>query len=88
MSDRFVDVRQSTIERRLTMSAGDYVSHLSTISAYLELPVGVRARAFEAILAALPPQVDVVADLTLHLARLGLSPARATFDVDLRVVRR
>ena len=68
--DTFTDVRQSTIERRITMSARDYVGHLSTVSAYLELPVPVREQAFGRILAALPERVAVVADLTLHLARL------------------
>jgi SAM-dependent methyltransferase len=68
-SDLFADVRQSTIERRTTMSAGDYVGHLSTISAYLELPGPDREQAFQRILRVLPEQVAVVADLTLHLAR-------------------
>jgi SAM-dependent methyltransferase len=68
-SDRFIDVRQSTIERRTTMSARDYVGHLSTISAYLELPVSVRKRVLDQILGVLPERVTVVADLTLHVAR-------------------
>lgn len=69
-SDRFIDVRQSTIERRTTMSARDYVGHLSTISAYLELPGSVREEVFDRILGVLPERVAVVADLTLHLARM------------------
>jgi len=68
-SDRFVDVRQSTIERRTTMSAREYVGHLSTISAYLELPASDRERALDRILGVLPERVTLVADLTLHLAR-------------------
>ena len=68
-SDRFIDVRQSTIERRTTMSARDYVCHLSTISAYLELPVSVREHVLDRILGVLPERVMVVSDLTLHLAR-------------------
>jgi hypothetical protein len=39
--DWFADVQQLVIERRLAMSARDYVGHLSTISAYLDL--GARA---------------------------------------------
>ncbi len=70
-ANRFSDVRQSTIERRTTMSAGDYVGHLSTISAYLELPVPVREHVFDRILGVLPERVTVVADLTLHVARMG-----------------
>ncbi|MGI8880295.1 MAG: class I SAM-dependent methyltransferase [Jatrophihabitans sp.] len=69
-SDRFIDVRQSTIERRTTMSAHDYVGHLSTVSAYLELPASVQAQLFDRILEVLPERVTVTADLTLHLARL------------------
>lgn len=70
-SNRFIDVRQSTIERRTTMSALDYVGHLSTISAYLELPVSARERVLDRIRAVLPERVTLVADLTLHLARIG-----------------
>lgn len=70
-SDRFIDVRQSTIERRTAMSALDYVGHLSTISAYLELPVPVRERVLDQVLGVLPDGVTVVADLTLHVARIG-----------------
>jgi SAM-dependent methyltransferase len=68
-SGLFVDVHQSSIERRTTMSASDYVGHLSTVSAYLELPGQVREQAFRRILRVLPERVAVVADLTLHLAR-------------------
>jgi SAM-dependent methyltransferase len=70
-SDRFIEVRQSTIERRTTMSARDYIGHLSTISAYLELPDSVRARVLDRVLRVLPERMTVVADLTLHLARMG-----------------
>jgi SAM-dependent methyltransferase len=68
-SDLFADVRQSRIERRTTMSASDYVGHLSTISAYLELPGPVREQAFRRIHRVLPERVAVNGDLTLHLAR-------------------
>ena len=69
-SDRFTDVRQSTIERRIAVPAADYVGHLSTISAYLELPETERGQVFARILEVLPEQVTVVSDITLHLARL------------------
>jgi SAM-dependent methyltransferase len=68
-SDLFADVRQSRIERRTTMSASDYVGHLSTISAYLELPGPVRDQALRRIRRVLPERVAVNGDLTLHLAR-------------------
>lgn len=70
-SDLFVDVRQSVIERRTTMTTRDYVGHLSTISAYLMLPPETRATVFDRIVEVLPGQVTLRADLTLHLARLA-----------------
>ena len=66
----FGDVRQSTIERRVSMSGTDYVAHLATISAYLELPGAVRQQVLERILTVLPERLTVDADITLHLARL------------------
>jgi hypothetical protein len=69
-SDRFTDVRQSTIERRATLSADEYVGHLATISAYLELPDAVRRQVLERIREVLPDRVVLVGDLMLHLARL------------------
>jgi SAM-dependent methyltransferase len=65
----FIDVQQSTIERRLTMSAGDYVGHLSTISAYLELPAVQRAQVFGQVLQVLPATIELSADIIVHLAR-------------------
>lgn len=65
----FADVRQSVIERRLTMSATDYIGYLSTVSAYLQLPEPVREQAFAAILRVLPETVGIAADITVHLAR-------------------
>ena len=70
-SGLFIDVRQSTIERRAAVSANDYVGHLSTISAYLKLPDTVRGHVFERILRVLPERVTLVADIILHLARLA-----------------
>jgi SAM-dependent methyltransferase len=69
-SDLFTDVRQSTIERRSSISARDYVGHLSTISAYLELPMPAREQVLGRILDVLPERVTLVGDITLHLARL------------------
>jgi len=68
-SERFTDVRQSVVERRLTMSASDYVGHLSTISAYLELPISTQEQVFSQILQVLPETVEIAADITVHLAR-------------------
>jgi SAM-dependent methyltransferase len=65
----FTDVRQSTIERRRTVPAPEYVGYLSTVSAYLQLSGVVRQQAFDRILEVLPERVGVISDITLHLAR-------------------
>ncbi|HVX45728.1 MAG TPA: hypothetical protein VHC49_17695 [Mycobacteriales bacterium] len=63
-STEFTDVRQSTI------------GHLSTVSAYLELPEVARQHVFAEILRVLPESVTPISDLTLHLARrVAVSPA-------------
>lgn len=68
-SESFTDVRQAVLERRLTLSASDYVGYLSTVSAYLELPAAVQGQVYARILQVLPATVEVVADITGHLAR-------------------
>jgi len=68
-SDLFADVRQLTIERRLTMKSPDYIGHLSTVSAYVVLPARVRRRVLCRILDVLPSEVELDADITVHLAR-------------------
>lgn len=62
------------IERRLTMSARDYVSHLSTISAYLELPTSEQEQVYSRIMQVLPETVEIAADITVHLARRRCEP--------------
>lgn len=68
-SEQFVDVTQTVIGRRLTMTPSEYVGYLSTVSAYLQLPSEDRATAFRRVLAVLPDTVDVTADVVVHLAR-------------------
>ncbi|MFE2107134.1 class I SAM-dependent methyltransferase [Kitasatospora sp. NPDC059463] len=68
-SPLFRDVRQAVVERRLTMSAADYVGYLSTVSAYLQLPRSRREQAYDAITRVLPGTVEIAADITVHLAR-------------------
>ncbi|MFE3942285.1 class I SAM-dependent methyltransferase [Streptomyces sp. NPDC059118] len=68
-SEWFTDVQQSLIQRRLTMSASDYLGHLSTVSAYLVLPAPQRERALGQIGRVLPETVEIAADITVHLAR-------------------
>ncbi len=65
----FADVEQSVIERRLTMSARDFVGHLSTISAYLQLPVAQQEQVYGRIMLVLPEKVELAADVVAHLAR-------------------
>jgi SAM-dependent methyltransferase len=68
-SEWFVDVRQSLIRQRATMNAGDYIGHLSTVSAYLELPAPQQSRLFSRVMQVLPETVEITADITVHLAR-------------------
>ena len=68
-SEWFADVRQSVIERRLMMSARDYIGHLSTISAYLALPASDREQVYRRIMQVLPETTEIAADITVHLAR-------------------
>jgi SAM-dependent methyltransferase len=68
-SELFTDVRQSRVERRLSLSAADFVGHLSTISAYLVVPAEDQPALFDAVLAVLPERVELHADVDLHLAR-------------------
>jgi hypothetical protein len=68
-SEWFADVQQSVIERRLTMSARDYIGHLSTISAYLELPASAQEQVYSRIMQVLPETIEIAADITVHLAR-------------------
>ncbi|UPK74553.1 class I SAM-dependent methyltransferase [Nocardioidaceae bacterium SCSIO 66511] len=68
-TDLFADVRQVVIERSFTTSADDYVAHLATISAYLQLPPAELAALLDACRRALPETVEVSADVDLHLAR-------------------
>lgn len=68
-SEWFADVQQSLIERRLTMTARDYVGYLSTVSAYLQLPTSQQEQVYHRILQVLPETVEINADITVHLAR-------------------
>ncbi|WP_370095242.1 trans-aconitate 2-methyltransferase [Streptacidiphilus sp. MAP12-20] len=78
-SPLFCDVRQAVVERRLTMGASHYIGHLSTVSAYLQLPQSRQRQAYDAIAQVLPERVEIAADITVHLARRrSVSPTRAT----------
>ena len=68
-SDRFTDVRQQTVPRRMIMQRDGYLRHLNTISAYRMLADADRAAIFARLAELLPEQVPVTADLALHTAR-------------------
>jgi SAM-dependent methyltransferase len=68
-SEWFADVQQSVIERSLAMSARDYIGHLSTVSAYLELPASEQEQVYSRIRQVLPERVEIAADIIVHLAR-------------------
>ena len=68
-SEFFSDVRQVVVARRVSVSARDYVGYLSTVSAYLQLPVPAREQAFDRIERVLPRAVELSADIVVHLAR-------------------
>ncbi|MFF3513153.1 class I SAM-dependent methyltransferase [Streptomyces sp. NPDC002573] len=68
-SESFTDVQQRLVERRLTMSACEYIGQLSTVSAYLMLPNSEREQVFGQMMQVLPETVEIVADITVHLAR-------------------
>jgi SAM-dependent methyltransferase len=68
-SEWLADVQQSVIGQRLTMSACDYVGHLSTISAYLELPTSEQEQVYSRITQILPETVEITADIIVHVAR-------------------
>ncbi|MET7421129.1 class I SAM-dependent methyltransferase [Dactylosporangium sp. NPDC005555] len=65
----FHDVRQTVIERRMTMTADEFVGYLSTVSAYLELLASQQEQVFDRILRALPPVVEITGDLIVQMGR-------------------
>jgi hypothetical protein len=67
-SPSFTRVEQHVLPRRTTVTADDWIGHLSTVSAYTVLSDGDRAEVLARTLAVLPPQVEAVADVVLHLA--------------------
>lgn len=68
-SELFTGVQQSVVEWRSTVTAREYIGYLSTVSAYLQLPLPERRQAYAAIERALPERVEITADITVHLAR-------------------
>ncbi|MGI5488875.1 class I SAM-dependent methyltransferase [Microtetraspora malaysiensis] len=73
-SEWFTEVQQTMIERRFTLTADDYIGHLSAVSAYLVLPDAEREQVFSQIMRVLPETVEINADITVHLARRHREP--------------
>jgi SAM-dependent methyltransferase len=63
------DVVETTIERRATMRADDYLAGLATISAYVVLPGPERAELLAMLRTLLPDEVEVSEDVRVQLAR-------------------
>lgn len=76
-SELFDDIREVRIRRELSMSAADHVGHLSTVSAYLQLPEAERSKAFAELRQLLPDQVELAADVMVHLARLRVTAGQS-----------
>ena len=55
----------------LQLSCEEYIGHLGTVSAFLNLSESDRRTVFGNIHAVLPEQVAITADLIVHLARLS-----------------
>ncbi|MFD2469399.1 class I SAM-dependent methyltransferase [Amycolatopsis silviterrae] len=68
-SGLFADVRQFVVPQRLTLTVDDFIGLLSTVSAYLMLPIPVRERVFQRIRQVLPDPVELAVDHTVHVAR-------------------
>jgi trans-aconitate methyltransferase len=65
----FTDVRHHVVQRRLVLPQREYVGYLSTLSAYLELPLETRQEVLRRIADVVPPQLPVDLAVGLHLAR-------------------
>jgi SAM-dependent methyltransferase len=66
---RFGDVEEHDLPRRVRRSREEHLAALGTLSAYLQLDAGVRADLLARIGEQLPDEVEVDADIRLHLAR-------------------
>lgn len=67
--ERFEDVRQQQLPRRVMLPRDDYLAHLGTRSGYLMLAEADREQVFRELGAALPETLELSADLAVHAAR-------------------
>jgi len=68
-SGLFTDVAEEVLPRHVLVPQREFVGYLSTVSAYLMLPLAVLPQALAAVADALPQQVRVDVTVHLHLAR-------------------
>jgi len=69
--ERFTDVEEHDVERVVRRSRAEHLAVLGTLSAYLVLPERERTDLLTRIGRRLPDEVEVDANLRLHLARRG-----------------
>lgn len=67
--DRFTDLEEHELARRVRRSRDEHVALLGTLSTYLRLPADVRSGLLARIADVLPDEVEADADVRLHLAR-------------------
>ena len=70
-SPRFTDVSERVMPREVTVPRKEYVGYLSTVSAYLQMPLDARQQVLHRIAEALPPQVRLDVTVRLFLARVA-----------------
>jgi SAM-dependent methyltransferase len=68
-SEEFTDVQDLDVPRAMVLPRKEYVGYLSTVSAYLRLPIRERQEALSRVADVLPEQVRVEAPVPLCLAR-------------------
>lgn len=66
---RFADVEEHDLARVVRRTREEHLGTLGTLSAYLQLPDDVRARLLSEVGEQLPDEVEVDAQVRLHLAR-------------------
>jgi len=70
-SGRFVDITHDVLPRTVVVPQKEFVGYLSTVSAYLLMPLDERQHLLHRIASALPEQVAMDVTVSLHLARLA-----------------
>lgn len=67
--DRFTRVSHRVLPRSYEVSRADWLGHLGTVSAHAVLPDEQRQAIVAELRVVLPERIEVVADLTIHVAR-------------------